>query len=174
MSLTPLKELVVLGAIRDHPQHGYALADHLEESVGWTIGLKKSAIYAVLRRFESRGLITRETSKDTNYPERHTFHITAPGLEAIEELLSKATNDPATPNMPLAVLLIYIDDLPSSKRTRVLRNLREWRVGRLKEFGGHQEHGGAAGVALELIESQLRLEIDFIDRLIAEDVGTPG
>lgn len=173
MSLTTLKELVVLRAIRDHPQHGYALADHLEESIGWTIGLKKSAIYAVLRRFENRGLITRETSRDTNYPERHTFRITSTGTEAIEELLASTSNDPATPNLPLAVLLIYIDDLPASKRNGVLRNLRDWRVDRLKEFGKPDEHGGAAGVALELIESQLQLEIGFIDRLMAEDENGP-
>ncbi len=167
MSLTKLKELTVLGAVRDHPMHGYGLADTLEKHIGWALGLKKSAIYAMLRRFERQGLVSRDTSKASNYPERHTFHITETGRQAVLNLKSRAFEDTAAPNLPLAVVLMHMDDLPSQARAAALQRLKDWRVSRIEGTEHSSEHDGAAEVALELIADQLRLEIEYIDRLLA-------
>ncbi len=171
MSLTKLRELTVLGAVRDHPMHGYGLADALEQHIGWALGLKRSAIYAMLHRFEQRGLLSRETSKDTNYPERHTFHITDAGREAAADLQSAGLEDAAAPNLPLAVVLMHMDGLSPEARAAALRRLRDWRVERVQETGHSSDHDGAAGIVLDLITDQLRLEIEYIDRLLAEDSG---
>ena len=146
----------------------YALAEHLEQSIGWTLGLKRSAIYAMLTRFENRGLVTRESMKDTRYPERHTYRVTPEGEVALQALRDDAVDDNSAPNLPLAVLLMFIDDMPEPGRADNLSRLRDWRVERLAEFSDTGEHDGTVAVALGLIASQLQLEIDCLDRLIAD------
>lgn len=160
--------MTVLGVVKDHPMHGYAIADLLDKGIGWTLGLKKSAVYAILRRFEKQGWVSQETSKETNYPERRIYMITEHGQSALADSLAMVSQDPASPLLPLSVLLIQLDSLADAERARALNKLLKWRVERLREMESLESHDGLAGQALELMQSHLQLEIDCINKILAD------
>lgn len=171
MSLTSLKELMVLGVVQEHPMHGYALAALLSESMGWTLGLNKSAIYAILRRLEKHDLVTQTKSKDTNYPERQTYQVTDKAERAASGLLADCAGDSLSPVLPLAAALMHLDMLPETDRSSLLRQLRAWRIDQLKILDGIGSHEGIQKVALELISNQLRLELTVVEQLLAEEAN---
>lgn len=165
MSLSALRELMVLGAIRDHPAHGYALAEALATSIGWTLGLTRATIYSILTRFEGRGWAESERSQVGRFPERQVFRLTDAGEAAYAVLLDGAASDGAEPMLPLAALLIHLDQLPEERRQQILDQVRQRRVEQLHTLDEVGPHEGAAGVALSLMADQLRSELEHIDRL---------
>lgn len=170
MSLTLLRELTVLSAIRSHPAHGYAIAEGLSSSIGWSLGLTKPTVYAVLRRFEDRGWIEGKPVQDTRYPERIEYVVTAEGETAYPVLLSDAVNADLEPVSPLAALLLHLDDLPTADKQRVLEKARRKRTELLISAEDLAAHDGTAAIGLQMMNAQLQQEIDYID--IAMSVPT--
>ncbi|GGL38586.1 PadR family transcriptional regulator [Nocardia jinanensis] len=81
MELTP-SELIVLGLLVEHPQHGYDLEQAIERRGvrQWTeIGF--SSIYYLLTKLEKRGLV-HVPDEPATAKGRRVFHPTATGREA--------------------------------------------------------------------------------------------
>lgn len=169
MSLTRLKELVVLSLVEAHPMHGYALVEALGAGLGPSLDLKAPALYATLRRFEARGWIEAERERDGRRPERAVFRLTEAGAAGLARLRSEAARRPPPPLAPLAVLLAHFDALEPAPRREALERLRDARRARRAQLEAFPAHEGCAGAALDLMRRQLELELEALDRLLASD-----
>jgi DNA-binding PadR family transcriptional regulator len=117
VSSARLKELLVLGVLRAHPLHGYALLQAVEQGLGPAAGLMRSATYAILKRLQERRWITSRREKAGAYPEREVYRVTRAGERAFAELLDGLMSR-AVPvgTQPLAVLLAHVDELRRRRR----------------------------------------------------------
>jgi DNA-binding PadR family transcriptional regulator len=157
---------MVLGAVRAHPAHGYAIAELLAGGLGPTLALTKSTIYAALRRFEQRGWVGSETVQDGNYPEREVYHLLEEGESAYRGLLAAGASEGADVLMPIVALLAHVDDLPPSERRDLLEGLRAARTTQIERLEGLAEHEGAAGLSVRLMIDHLRLDVAAVDALL--------
>jgi DNA-binding PadR family transcriptional regulator len=123
VSSARLKELLVLGVLRAHPLHGYALLQAVEQGLGPAAGLMRSATYAILKRLQERRWITSRREKAGAYPEREVYRVTRAGERAFAELLDGLMSR-AVPvgTQPLAVLLAHVDELDASRRREQLES----------------------------------------------------
>lgn len=163
MSLTRLKELMVLGTLRAHPMHGYALVDVLDSGLGWTVGLTRSTVYATLRRFVERGWIHGEAVHDNRYPEREVYRVTTEGETAHQELLRCCIEELTEGTHPVAALLAQLDEVGDAEQRNAVEVMLEERRGRLQALEAFPEHGGLTGRALDLLRRQVRLEVEMLE-----------
>lgn len=163
MSLTPLKELMVLSTLRAHPLHGYALVDALDGGLGWTVGLTRPTVYGTLRRFVERGWIDGEPVRDSRFPEREVYRVTAKGEDAYHNLLQRCVENLTEGNHPVAALLAHLDDANEDARHHAIEALLAQRRRRLKALQAFPEHAGAAGAALSLLTAQVRAEVETLE-----------
>lgn len=166
MSLTPLKELMVLSTLRAHPLHGYALVDALDSGLGWTVGLTRSTVYAILRRFVERGWIDGEPVRDKRYPEREVYRLTPDGEDAHRALLRGCIDGLTEGTHPVAALLAHLDEVEASEQRRAIEAMVKERRGRLQALNAFPDHDGLAGRALELLRRQVRAEIETLEELL--------
>ena len=82
-------EYILLGLIRDEPDHGYALFERIkssrELSLIWQV--KRSKLYYLLEKSEREGYLSSITSSEGPYPERKIYRITEQGRTILEEWL---------------------------------------------------------------------------------------
>ena len=165
MSLSEHRELLVLGFIRDHATHGYALAEALENGLGPALGIKRPNLYALLQRLEERKLIRHKTVRPGNAPERREYRITPKGKAGYDELLRRCWSAIPDTVLPLAVLLSSLDELQKGEQAEAIagavRELNE----RIKAIRAIPAHAGSAGAALQLIEQHYALDLKFLGKL---------
>jgi DNA-binding PadR family transcriptional regulator len=79
-------EYILLGLIRDQPDHGYALYERLKKSNELSLiwQTKRSKLYYLLDKLESDGLLTSEVNRQGPYPDRNVYQITPQGIELLE------------------------------------------------------------------------------------------
>ncbi|MFZ2636093.1 MAG: PadR family transcriptional regulator [Rectinemataceae bacterium] len=106
-ALSPSVEFSLLGLLREHPMHGYALYRTLgrKSGVGLAWSVKRSQLYAILASLEAQGLIEGEIPAGaampvsgvsgaatlpelSNGPPRKVFRTTPKGLSAFREWVS--------------------------------------------------------------------------------------
>jgi PadR family transcriptional regulator AphA len=79
-------EYILLGLIREQPDHGYALYERLkttkELSLIWQV--KRSKLYYLLDKLESEGLLVSSVTSQDPYPDRNVYQITPPGKELLK------------------------------------------------------------------------------------------
>jgi DNA-binding PadR family transcriptional regulator len=165
MSLSEHRELLVLGFIRDHAIHGYALAEALEDGLGSALGIKRPNLYALLQRLEERKLIRHKTVRPGNAPERREYRITAKGKAGYGELLRRCWSAIPDTVLPLAVLLSSLDELPKTERAKAVASAVRELNKRIKAIREIPTHDGRSGAALRLIEQHYALDLKFFRSL---------
>ncbi|GAA0408514.1 PadR family transcriptional regulator [Acrocarpospora corrugata] len=73
---------LLLAALEEGPQHGYAVKEALRESTEGRIDLPSGTIYPALHRLEQAGLITGTWSV-VGGRRRRTYELTSDGREAL-------------------------------------------------------------------------------------------
>jgi len=174
MSLSQLKEMMVLGVLAGHPSHGYALSELLEQGIGFAVGLTRPTLYGILRRLEGRGWLVRETERVGESAEREVYGLSDAGSEAYREVLTRCAMGEVPPLLPLAALLAHFDELSPEVRLKALTHLRRARAALLVHLEEFPEHGGCGGAAIALMHAQVRLEVEALDRLAAPLEGSDG
>jgi DNA-binding PadR family transcriptional regulator len=167
MSITIFKEVMILGILRAHPLHGYALVEVLEQGLGWTVGLNRSAVYASLRRFVKQGWLKGEVISDSNFPDREVYSLTSEGEVAFEQLLKKSLQHSAEGTYPIVALLMCLDDIDQELRQETLHTIIVQRQTRLTEVKSFLPHEGFAGQALQLLVTQLEIEISTLQKMLS-------
>jgi DNA-binding PadR family transcriptional regulator len=167
VSSARLKELLVLGVLRAHPLHGYALLQAVEQGLGPAAGLMRSATYAILKRLQERRWITSRREKAGAYPEREVYRVTRAGERAFAELLDGLMSR-AVPvgTQPLAVLLAHVDELDASRRREQLESWCRQRRERLAVLQSFPSHEGAGGASLQLLERVAQAELEVLESLL--------
>jgi len=169
MNLAALKELLVLRMVQDHPAHGYALAEALSGSIGWTLGLTKPTVYAVLKRLKKRGWLTCEEQRDGRYPRRQVYSLTPQGRTGYRELVHRTMRSNDASLQPFAALLIHADELSPDARHETLMRLRDTRRDLKERLAAFPPHGGTGGIALSLMLRQLETEVEALDTLLEKN-----
>ncbi len=164
MSLARHRELLVLGTLQVHPMHGYGLVDVLEDGLGRALGLKRPAVYAVLKRLEERGWITSHEEREGNLPPRSVFSVTSAGRAALPGLVSDCAGRPWDSQVPLVSLLVHLDFVEEDERSALIDGLLKARRQALASLARFHGHDGLAGLAFELMERQAQLEIEVLER----------
>lgn len=76
--------LAVLGALREE-RYGYTLRQSLEEA---GLPIEEGALYPLLRRLESQGLLTSEWREDAKRTKRF-YRLSPTGVETLAQLLGE-------------------------------------------------------------------------------------
>lgn len=161
MSMTHARELAVLSILAAHPAHGYEMAAALETGPVQLLGLKKSALYAILARFVKRGWIEERPEPGGSYPDRLVCHITDAGRAALPELTHGAGG---LSNMPLLVLTM-LHDMGQDVRD-ALRSEVALRKTLLDEFDADTAHADSA--TARLTHAVLQAELRELRRMLRE------
>lgn len=167
MSLAKHRELLVLGTLHAHPMHGYGLVDMLEGGLGQALGLKRPAVYAVLKRLEERGWITATREQEGNLPPRSVYESTPLGAAALPDLVAACASSGWDTQVPLASLLVHLDQLDGEAKASVVAELLSARREALASLARFRGHEGLAGMAFELMERQSQTEIEMLERVAA-------
>ncbi|MCA9667357.1 MAG: PadR family transcriptional regulator [Myxococcales bacterium] len=168
MTLARHRELVVLGAVRAHAAHGYALVQALGQGLGKAVGLKRPTMYALLQRLEERGWLRHRTHKDSEYPERQVYQTTSKGQRALAGLLRQCVAAGQRPALPLAALLAHLDEVPDDERAEILDTICQQIERDLQDLAELPEHDGLAGEALALLRKHHELDLQTVKRLRAQ------
>lgn len=168
MSLAQQREFLVLSAVRAHAEHGYALAESLEQGLGQALALKRSTVYAILKRFVERGWVSSHTVKETNYPERQVYVVTDAGDAAYFALLRENVGAISASIMPLVIVLAHLDDLQVDERQQLLNHYQQNYQQQLNELNAIPPHDGAAAAAFELMRSHMAADLAAIESLLGE------
>jgi DNA-binding PadR family transcriptional regulator len=85
MTDQPLGEagFLVLTALADEPQHGYALIEEIARISDGHLRLRAGSLYAVLDRLRSAGLVEVDHEEVVNSRLRRYYRVTAPGLRRL-------------------------------------------------------------------------------------------
>ena len=70
---------LVLSALADGPQHGYAIAQEINRRTGDTLRVKQGTLYPVLHTLEREGLVAGEWQHGTGERPRLVYAITDAG-----------------------------------------------------------------------------------------------
>ena len=153
MSLTQARELAVLSVVIAHPVHGYEIASAFEQGALRLLGLKRSAVYAILSRFVDRGWVEERDEPGGSYPDRKVNHATEAGRVAADELLAEAGGLPQTPLMSLVMLHDIGFDVHAALETHLDQRTR-YRDEMLRVDEAHQKsmshHLASATVEAEI------------------------
>ena len=78
-------DLLVLGAIRPKPMHGYAIATAIDERSGGRLQVEDAALYQALHRLERQGYVTAEWGASENNRRARFYALTAKGRRRLAE-----------------------------------------------------------------------------------------
>ena len=81
----PLQEptFLILTALLEQPQHGYALLTDVERLSGGRVSLRVGTLYAALDRLTGEGLVAVESEEVVRGRLRRTYCLTGAGAEAV-------------------------------------------------------------------------------------------
>ncbi len=72
-------EAMVLGALKDGPLHGYAIAKAIENQSGEALKVGENQLYPTLHRLEREEFVEAEWQPQENKPPRKTYKLTETG-----------------------------------------------------------------------------------------------
>ncbi len=79
------KEALVLGVLREGPQHGYSIARQINERSASVLSLGEGQLYPLLKRLEKDGLIEGEwETSEEGRPPRRVYALSAEGRAELE------------------------------------------------------------------------------------------
>lgn len=114
-------ELLLLGLLKENPQHGYEIKTKIKEILSLSAGVKLKSIYYPLRVLEKKGFVAKRVTKPTRRPERIVYALTPKGQERFRELLNKSFLNLKRPQFSLDLSLYflpYMDPAVSRRRLR--------------------------------------------------------
>ena len=167
-----LKELTLLGLLRNQKLHGYGLAEYLDNHRTGEAAIGKSNAYRLLHKLEANGLIRSVTERDGKRPERQVFHVTAAGEAYFQEGILCELGERMSSDFPGLVALNYIHEVDAAAASAQLE-LRRGKVAarheRLRDMPEKVRHlHPAQDLELRHVEAELAWIDETLVRLVAE------
>ena len=78
-------DLLVLKTLSRGPQHGYAIAAHLQDASGDLLRVEEGSLYPALHRMEQAGWITAEWRTTANNRRARIYRLTRSGEKRLEQ-----------------------------------------------------------------------------------------
>jgi DNA-binding PadR family transcriptional regulator len=135
------REAAVLGLLSETPLYGYTIEKIIEERGmrHWTdIGF--SSIYYVLKRLESRGLITSTYELQDDKPSRKVFTITPEGRETMKKKVSVLLSENKRVASPFDLGVAYLHLLSPAETAACLRDRVRTLDHAIERIGSHRAH----------------------------------
>ncbi|MEU8343104.1 transcriptional regulator, PadR family [Actinomadura meyerae] len=173
--LTPLA-LTVLRMLCDGPMHPYEMQQRIRDhAYDQAVKITHGSLYHSVERLAACGLIEPlETSREGRRPERTIYAVTAAGRDAAQIRLAELLRHPAEEFPLFGTGLAFLNLLPESEVTRLLRGRSITLEAALA--GRRTAHDALLKQGLErykLVDhewkiAQLRGELDFVRALVAD------
>lgn len=114
-------ELLLLGLLKESPQHGYDIKMKIKEILSLFAGVELKSIYYPLRILEKKGFVVKRITKPTKRPERIVYALTPKGEERFRELLSQSFLNLKRPQFSLDLSLYFLPYMEPAVTRRRLR-----------------------------------------------------
>jgi DNA-binding PadR family transcriptional regulator len=168
--------LVVLTCVFERPMHPYEMAQTLRSRAKHeSIRLNYGSLYSVVESLEKRGLIEAvATMQEGRRPQRTVYGITEAGTAEMTEWLAELVAVPVKEYPQFEAALSLIHGLPPDEAVPLLRQRCDALAVRLDQLeaacDGAQKRGipRLFMVEVEYEIGQLRAEVEFIHRLVAD------
>lgn len=122
-----LRDLVVLGLLREHPRYGYEIKMIIDHVMSHVIDVSSGSLYYGLKKLEERNLVQESAiEKVGRRPERSVYSITEEGNVYFEEELPRVIFPQARPFFPLDLALYFFQFIPSAQQARRLKMRQEY------------------------------------------------
>ena len=79
-------EFLILSILEDGESHGYHITQQIEERSQRLLAFRRSSIYPVLSRLETRGWVIRRWMNANGKRRRGFYSLTEDGIEALDRL----------------------------------------------------------------------------------------
>lgn len=133
-----LRDLVVLGLLREHPRYGYEVKMIIDHVMSHVIDVSSGSLYYGIKKLEERGLVQESAvEKVGRRPERSVYSITPRGDAYFTEELPRVIFPQARPFFPLDLALYFFQFIPGEEQSRRLKMRAEYlrlALGYLKEI----------------------------------------
>jgi DNA-binding PadR family transcriptional regulator len=128
-----MNDLILLAAIIQGPQHGYAL----KKLAGFMAGhgdMHNNLVYPLLRRFVENSWVTKRTAGGERGQNRDLYTLTSKGKLALLQRLSRFTEKEAASENEFRVRVGLFPLLERSAREAILSERDRWLAGRQERF----------------------------------------
>jgi DNA-binding PadR family transcriptional regulator len=165
--------LYVLGLLmRYGPMHGYQLKKTISEELEDFTQIKLPSIYYHLEGMEKSGLLSANSEKSENRPEKTVYTITEKGRQAFRRLLEKLLNTRYRPVFDHDAIFYFANELPPATLAQSLEEQHENLRASLKTVEKHRNETiplvpASDRPMVEIIfshhEHHLRAELDWVE-----------
>lgn len=172
-------DIVILANLASRPQHGYEIKKNVGMVLGAEHTLNNGVLYPTLRRFEEMGAVEREVERQAGKPDRHIYHLTQLGREILHDLICEFPPEVARDQVEFIVRVSFFELVEPSERREILA-ARAAALGRSLETHERIVRLVAeermpmpryARQVLSFLADQVRLEREWIERLMRESTG---
>lgn len=108
----------MLSVLRAGPVHGYELKRRVQRTN--LTALSNNSLYPILRRFEERGIVTRNDESQDGKPDRKVYTITDAGRAHLTELISVLPAKLAANDEEFLVRVSFFHELQPAQRLAIL------------------------------------------------------
>jgi DNA-binding PadR family transcriptional regulator len=169
-----LRDLVVLGLLRERPRYGYEIKTIIDHLMSHIIDVSSGSLYYGLKKLLQDGLIDEASvEKVGRRPERSVYQITKLGEEQLSNELPRVIFPQAHPYFQLDLALYFFDLMDPQDRAKRLAMRREY-LTKAHEYLDEVENRysavsskGPLYIMLH-IRHFFHMELEFIDTLLAD------
>jgi PadR family transcriptional regulator, regulatory protein AphA len=119
-------ELTLLGVLNQTPMHGYDLfkAVCALDGFGLIWKIKQSALYALLDKLETRGLLKGNIIPGENHPSRREFRLTPAGKRALDAWVDSPVDSVRNMRQDFFARLYFARETSRQRALKLLRKQR--------------------------------------------------
>lgn len=118
------RQLLLLGLLRRQEMHGYQINEFIDEQMAFCVDLKRSTAYYILDKLCRDGLVTEETGREGNRPERRVYRITPAGEARFQALLRENLATYHAPTYAIDIGVIFLNQLSAAEVSALLAERR--------------------------------------------------
>ncbi len=162
-----MTDLIILATLLPGPKHGY----QLKHEAGLIFGqeaIHNNLVYPLLRRFMTKGWVSKKVVPGERGQKRQQYTITAAGRKELIERLSTYGEQEARSDDEFRVRVGFFAMLPQEVRQQILNERKKYLLGQTKKFAHLQENmnvGTYGGEVIDHLKQMGSLQLKWIERL---------
>lgn len=135
-----LRDIVVLGLLRESPRYGYEIKMIIDNVMSHVIDISSGSLYYGLKKLQERGLVEEASvEKIGKRPERSIYNITEEGQFYLDSELPRVIFPRSQPFFPLDLALYFFPFISKQEQARRLKMRLEYIKQVQKFFAKFQE-----------------------------------
>lgn len=122
-----LRDLVVLGLLKESPRYGYEIKMIIDNVMSHVIDVSSGSLYYGLKRLQERGFVEESSvEKIGRRPERSVYKVTDAGLGYLDAELPRVVFPRSRPYFPLDLALYFFQFIDPEEQVRRLKMRNEY------------------------------------------------